>query len=98
MRMSLGEKVSVVCPFEMAYGENGNGMNIPPKANLAFEIDLLCIANNCAANANAIHINHNNTNSTMNTTITNPNSGNYLRFDCFDFFKIGLFLISLIFV
>jgi FK506-binding protein 1 len=105
MRMSLGEKVSVICPYEIAYGENGNGRNIPPKANLAFEIDLLCIANNCANIDVNTNTNNNSVNQTKNDSSNNnvnmnntSNSGNYLRFDCFDIFKIGFYLIYLIFV
>ena len=90
MRMSLGEKVSVVCPYDMAYGENGNGNNIPAKADLAFDIDLLCIANNCAdakAKVETVFL--------ANDTMTWANSGRYLRLN--NFLKFGLFfLISLI--
>ena len=39
-KMSIGEKIKVVCPYKMAYGENGIQGVIPPKSNLAFEIEL----------------------------------------------------------
>ena len=94
MRMSLGEKVSVVCPYLMAYGANGNGANIPPKANLAFDIDLLCINNNCA-NSKAIVQEVKDTVFLDNSTNIDNSTG-YLKLN--EFFKIGLFMLfSLIF-
>ncbi len=39
-KMSVGEKIKVVCPYKMAYGENGIQGTIPPKSDLAFEIEL----------------------------------------------------------
>jgi len=39
-KMSVGEKIKVVCPYNLAYGENGISGVIPPKSNLAFEIEL----------------------------------------------------------
>ena len=39
-RMSVGEKIKVICPYKMAYGENGMGNVIPPAQDLAFEIEL----------------------------------------------------------
>jgi FK506-binding protein 1 len=40
-RMSLNEKVAVVCPYELAYGEDGMPPIIPSKTDLEFEIELL---------------------------------------------------------
>lgn len=40
-KMSLGEKVYVICPSRLAYGERGAGGVIPPNADIAFEIELL---------------------------------------------------------
>ena len=42
MRLSLGEKVKVICPYDLAYGEKGFAA-IPPKADIAFEIELIKI-------------------------------------------------------
>ena len=39
--MSLGEKIYVICPSRLAYGERGAGGVIPPNADIAFEIELL---------------------------------------------------------
>jgi len=40
-KMSLGEKIYVVCPSELAYGNRGAGELIPPNSDIAFEIELL---------------------------------------------------------
>ena len=42
LRLSLGEKVKVICPYDLAYGEKGFAA-IPPKADIAFEIELIKI-------------------------------------------------------
>ena len=42
-RLSLGEKIKVICPYNLAYGERGAGGVIPPKADLAFEMELIKI-------------------------------------------------------
>ena len=42
-RLSLGEKISVICPYDLAYGESGAGGVIPPKADLKFEMELMKI-------------------------------------------------------
>jgi FK506-binding protein 1 len=39
--MTLGEKIYVICPSRLAYGERGAGGVIPPNADIAFEIELL---------------------------------------------------------
>ncbi len=44
MRLSLGEKIKVVCPYNLAYGERGAGNVIPPKSDLIFEMELIKIA------------------------------------------------------
>ena len=42
-RLSLGEKIKVVCPYDLAYGERGAGGVIPPKADLVFVMELMKI-------------------------------------------------------
>jgi FKBP-type peptidyl-prolyl cis-trans isomerase FkpA len=42
-RMKVGERAKLVCPSEMAYGDQGQG-EIPPGATLVFEVELLAIA------------------------------------------------------
>jgi FKBP-type peptidyl-prolyl cis-trans isomerase FkpA len=42
--MKVGEKAKLVCPSEIAYGDNGTpDGNIPPGATLVFEVELLAI-------------------------------------------------------
>ncbi len=45
-RLSLGEKIKVVCPYSLAYGERGAGRVIPPKSDLIFEMELIKIEGN----------------------------------------------------
>ena len=40
--MKVGEKAKLVCPSELAYGDQGNG-SIPPGSTLVFEVQLLGI-------------------------------------------------------
>lgn len=40
-RMSKGEKIKVICPSRLAYGERGAGGVIPPNADIAFEIEMI---------------------------------------------------------
>ena len=42
-RLSLGEKIKVVCPYSLAYGERGYGSIIPPKSDLVFVMELVKI-------------------------------------------------------
>ena len=42
--MRVGGKRTLTVPWDMAYGENGDGDKIPPKAALKFEIELVEIA------------------------------------------------------
>jgi FKBP-type peptidyl-prolyl cis-trans isomerase len=37
----IGEKIYVICPSSMAYGERGAGGVIPPNTDIAFEIEVL---------------------------------------------------------
>ena len=46
MRLSIGEKISVVCPSELAYGSRGAGGVIPPNSDLVFEMELINIVHN----------------------------------------------------
>ena len=39
--MSKGEKGVLYIPYYLAYGENGAGADIPPFANLVFEVELI---------------------------------------------------------
>jgi peptidylprolyl isomerase len=43
--MHVGDKVRVLIPWKLGYGEEGNMPIIPPKTNLIFDIELLYIAN-----------------------------------------------------
>jgi FKBP-type peptidyl-prolyl cis-trans isomerase FkpA len=42
-RMKVGEKARLVCPPEIAYGNRGSPLDIPPGAALVFEVELLGI-------------------------------------------------------
>jgi FKBP-type peptidyl-prolyl cis-trans isomerase FkpA len=42
-RMKVGEKARIVCPSEIAYGDNGQPPTIPGGATLVFEVELLGI-------------------------------------------------------
>jgi len=44
-RMSIGEKIKVLCPSQLAYGSRGAGRAIPPNTDIGFEIELLGIKN-----------------------------------------------------
>ena len=46
MRLSIGEKISVVCPSELAYGSRGAGGVIPPNSDLVLEMELINIVHN----------------------------------------------------
>ena len=46
IRLSLGEKIKVICPYKLAYGERGAGGVIPPKSDLVFEMELIKIEGN----------------------------------------------------
>ena len=46
IRLSIGEKISVVCPSELAYGSRGAGNVIPPNSDLVFEMELINIVHN----------------------------------------------------
>ncbi len=41
-RMKVGERARLVCPSELAYGDQGQG-EIPPGATLVFEVELLAM-------------------------------------------------------
>lgn len=40
-KMKAGGKAKIVCPAQLAYGDNGAPPSIPPNAPLQFEIELL---------------------------------------------------------
>ena len=40
------EKIKVICPYSLAYGEAGAGRVIPPKSDLVFEMELIKIEGN----------------------------------------------------
>ncbi len=42
-RMKVGEKAHIVCPAEIAYGNQGRPPVIPPGATLVFDVELLGI-------------------------------------------------------
>ena len=42
-RMKAGEKAKLVCPSDIAYGDQGSPPVIPPGATLVFEVELLAI-------------------------------------------------------
>ena len=44
-RLSVGEKIKVVCPSNLAYGESGAGRVIPPNTDLVFTMELIKIGN-----------------------------------------------------
>jgi FKBP-type peptidyl-prolyl cis-trans isomerase FkpA len=39
--MKIGGKAKLYCPADIAYGERGQGANIPPGATLVFDVELL---------------------------------------------------------
>ena len=40
-KLGLGDKATVFIPSNLGYGENGAGTDIPPNANIIFEIELI---------------------------------------------------------
>ena len=44
-RLSLGEKIKIICPYDLAYGERAAGI-IPPKSDLVFTMELMKIGGN----------------------------------------------------
>lgn len=42
-KISLGEKVSFICPYSLAYGTQGIPKKVPPKTNLAYEVEIINI-------------------------------------------------------
>ena len=51
--MKVGEKATITCPPEMAYGSKGAGGVIPPNAALQFEVETVnCTPSDAKAPAN----------------------------------------------
>ena len=46
IRLSVGEKIKVICPYSLAYGESGAGRVIPPNTDLVFTMELIKIEGN----------------------------------------------------
>ena len=42
-QMSLGQRALLKIPAEMGYGAKGDGFQIPPDADLVFDVELLSI-------------------------------------------------------
>lgn len=55
-KMKPGGKAKLVCPPELAYGENGVGELILPGATLAFEVELLDVKPAAAKPDTSIHV------------------------------------------
>ncbi|CAD8075852.1 unnamed protein product [Paramecium sonneborni] len=41
LNLTLGDKVTVICPSDTAYGSRGAGRVIPPNSDLQFDIEML---------------------------------------------------------
>ena len=39
--MNEGEKATLTCPYDMAYGKDGRPPVIPPKSTLIFDVELI---------------------------------------------------------
>ena len=50
VQMSLGEKSKLIISSDFGYGERGAGGDIPPNADLVFEVELLKIGNKATHN------------------------------------------------
>jgi FKBP-type peptidyl-prolyl cis-trans isomerase FkpA len=48
-KMKVGEKARLVCPSDIAYGDQGRPPAIPPGATLVFDVELLAIQDKAAA-------------------------------------------------
>lgn len=44
LQMSVGERSLLRVPAALAYGADGDGDNIPPDADLVFDVELLTVA------------------------------------------------------
>jgi len=42
-QLTIGDRVKVICPSRLAYGEQGAGRDIPPNTDIAFDIEMLGI-------------------------------------------------------
>jgi len=84
-KMSLGERVYVVCPYSEAYGTQGIS-NIPGSTDIAFDIDFLCINNNCKPKATDVLI----PTANVTTNVTAVTGSNFILE------QLGLIFITII--
>lgn len=96
-RMSLGERIYVVCPSSLAYGSAGTSV-IPANTDIAFDIDLLCIANNCASKTTTTTTTTTNTPITTTSTNTGSTKATNLSGSYISDMKSSLFVLFTIFL
>lgn len=90
-RMSLGQRIYVVCPFYEAYGTAGT-TNVPGSTDIAFDIDFLCVNNNCQPKAVVVTP----VMQQPKTNVVASNSGSFVHKNCFGFVAVILALFVLL--